>query len=67
MNVEAASQQLVHEVLAMIICKVLSRVDNPVHIGLHQIRNDVDIFIARLCWWLLNVHKPNNILVIKEL
>ena len=37
------------------------------HIGLHQVGNDVDILVTSWSWWLLNVYQPNDILVIEEL
>ena len=51
----------------MIIRQILSRVNDSMHIGLHQIRNDIDIFISCWCWGFLNVNEPNNVLVVEEL
>ena len=55
-NVETASEQLVHEVLAVIVSKILARVDDSVHVSLHQIGDDVDVLVAGRSWWLLNVN-----------
>ena len=65
-DVEATSEQLVHEVLAMIVGQILSGVNNSVHIGLHQISDDVNIFVSCGCWWFLNVHEPDDVFVVKE-
>lgn len=52
-NVETASKQLIHEILDVVISKILARVDDSMHVRLHQICNDIDIFEAglggRLC------------------
>lgn len=66
MNVEAASQQLIHEILAVIVGEVLSGIDNSMHIGFHEVSNNIDIFIPCHGWWLLHVDKSNNVLMIKE-
>ena len=66
MDVEASSEELVHEILAMIIRQILPRVDNSMHICFHQVSDDVDIFITGGSWWFLNVNQTNNVLVIKE-
>ena len=50
----------------MVICQILSWINNPVHIGLHQVSYDINVFISSLCWRLLNVYKPNYIFVVKE-
>lgn len=65
-DVKAASEQLIHEVLAVVVRQVLSRVDHSVHVCLHQVRNDVDILVACLGWWLLHVYQPNDVLMIEE-
>jgi hypothetical protein len=52
--------------LAMIISQILSGVDDSVHIGLHQVCNNVDVLIAGGSWRLLNVDKPNNVFVVEE-
>ena len=66
-NVEAASQQLIHKILAMVVGQVLSRVDYPVHVRLHQVRNNVDILVAGRARRFLHVHQADDILVIEEL
>ena len=65
-NVEATSKKLIHEVLTMIVGQVLPRVNDSVHIRLHEISDDVDIFVANLRWWFLHVHQTDDIFVIKE-
>lgn len=67
MDVESSSQQLVHEILAVVVGQVLSRVDDSVHIGLHQVSDDVDVLIPSRSWGLLHVNQFNDVLVIKEL
>lgn len=36
------------------------------HISLHEISDNVDVIIACWSWWLLHIHKPNDVFVIKE-
>ena len=66
MDVEAASEQLVHEVLAVIVGQLLPRVDYSVHIGLHKVCDDVNVFISCLTRWFLYIYESNNVLMIKE-
>ena len=66
MDVESASEQLVHEVLAMVIRKILPRVNNSMHIRLHQIRNNINILVPFGSWWLLNVHEADDVFMIKK-
>ena len=66
MNVETASQKLVHKVLTVIISQILSRLDNPMHICLHKICDDVDVLVACWGWWLLDINKSDDIFVIEE-
>ena len=65
-NVKAASQELIHEILAMVVCQILARVNDSMHISFHKICNDVNIFITNLRWRLLDINKTNDIFVIKE-
>ena len=67
MDVETASQQLVHEVLAVVVSQVLTTVDHSVHVCLHQVRNDVDVFEPTGSWWLLDVHEADDVLMVEEL
>lgn len=67
MDIKASSQKLVHEILTMIISKVLTRVNNSMHIRLHQVCNDVNILKTCGSWWFLDINKPDNVFVIKEL
>ena len=65
-DVQAPSQQLVHEVLAMVIGQILSRVYHSVHVCLHQVRDDVDVFVASWSWRLLHVDQPDDIFMVEE-
>jgi hypothetical protein len=65
-DVETPSEQLVHEILAVVIREVLSRVNNFVHISLHQISDDVDILVTSGRMRFLYIHQPNDILVVEE-
>ncbi len=66
-DVETASEQLVHEILAVVIGQVLAGVDDSVHVSLHQISDDVYIFISRGGGGLLHVHQADDVLVVEEL
>lgn len=66
-NVEAASEQLIHEILTVIVSQVLSRVYDPMHVSLHQICDNINIFIASWSWRFLNVDEADDVLVIEEL
>jgi len=66
MDVKATSQKLVHEILTMIISKVLTRVNNSMHISFHEIRNNVDIFKTRLSRRLCYINESDNVFVIEE-
>ena len=65
-NVKTTSQQLVHEVLTVIIRQILPRIDNSVHISLHQVSDNIDIFVSGLGWWFLHIHKSNDIFMVEE-
>ena len=65
-DVQTPSQQLVHEILAMVVCQVLSGVDNSVHVCLHQVGYNVDIFVSLHRWWFLHIDKSDDVLVIEE-
>ena len=66
MNVQAASQQLIHEILAMIISQILPRVNNSVHISFHEVRNDVNVLVAGHGRRLLHIDEADDILVVEE-
>ena len=65
-DIQAASEQLIHEILAMIISEVLTGVNNPMHISFHEIRDDVNIFIASRSRRFLDIDKTNYIFMVKE-
>ena len=66
MNIEAPSEQLIHKILAVVVSQILPRVNHSVHISLHEVCDDVDVFVVGLGGWLLDVDQSNNILMIKE-
>lgn len=65
-DIEAASEQLVHEVLAVVVSQILSRVNHSVHICLHQVCHDVDILETGWSWRLLDVYESDDVLMVKE-
>ena len=67
MNIKATAQHLVHEILAMLVGQVLSRIYHSMHVCLHQICYYVYIFITSWRWWLLNIDKSNDIFMVEEL
>jgi len=67
MHVVTAREDLEHEVLQVIVGKVLSRVDHTVHICLHQLRNDIDIFEAGGGRWLRHIKHLDNVFMLEEL
>ena len=66
-DVQSASEKLVHEVLAVVICQVLAGVNDSVHVCLHQVGDDVDVLEALWGWWFLDINQTDNVLVVKEL
>ena len=50
----------------MIIRQILARVDHAVHIGFHQVSDDVNVFEACHCRWLGNVNQGNDVLMVEE-
>lgn len=50
----------------MIVGQVLSRINDSVHIGLHKISNDVDIFVSSLRWRASNVDKCYDVLMVEK-
>ena len=67
MDVQAASEKLVHEILTMVVFEVLSWVNDSVHVSLHQISDDVNIVEASWLWRLLHVDQADDIFMIEEL
>jgi virulence-associated protein VapD len=65
-DVKTSSKQLVHEVLRVVVGQILARVDDSMHVGLHQVCDDVNVFVASGCRWFLNINESNDVLVIKE-
>lgn len=51
-QVVAAAQKLMHKVLHVLVGEFLSGVDNSMHISLHKLSDNVNIFIACLSWGL---------------
>ena len=66
MDVETAAEELVHEVLEVIICEVLTGVDNTVHVSLHQVGDNIDILVTGLCRGLCHINECNDVLMVKE-
>jgi hypothetical protein len=52
--------------LAVIISKVLTGVNDPMHISFHEIRDDVNILIASRSRGLLDIDETNYIFMIEE-
>lgn len=55
-KVVAATQELVHKVLHVLVGKLLSRVNDSVHVSLHQLGDNVNIFIASRGWGLQHIN-----------
>jgi len=66
-HIVTARKHLEHEVLQMIVSQVLSGVDNAVHIGFHQLSDNVDVLVIRLLWWLGHIKHFDDVFVVKEL
>ena len=66
MDIKAASEQLIHEILAVIIGEVLTGVNNSMHISFHEIGDDVNIFITGRSRGLLDIDKTNYIFMVEE-
>jgi hypothetical protein len=67
MEVVSSGEKLVHEVLQVLICQLLSRVNNSVHISFHQFGDNVNIFVPSGCRGLQNINQVNDVLLVKEL
>lgn len=52
---EQSAQDLVDEVLYVFVTELLTRVDDPVEVGLHQVGDDVNVGIASPCLRLENI------------
>jgi hypothetical protein len=50
----------------MIVRKILSRVNNPVQVSLHELGYDVDIIVAGSCLGFQYVDQADNVFVLKE-
>jgi len=59
-----SSESLIDKVLAVVIRQVLSA-DDPVHVGLHKLLNQVNFTEALIASWLLNVQDRNDVLMIE--
>ena len=66
-HVITSGQHLEHEVLHMVVSQVLSGVNNAVHVSLHELCDDIDIFISSGVGRLSDIQNLDDILVIKEL
>lgn len=66
-HVVAARQDLEHEVLQVVVGQVLPRVDDAMHIRLHQLSDDVDVLVASLGGRLGNVEDFDDVFVVEEL
>ena len=67
MNVQGSSKKLIHEVLAVVIRQVLPGVDDSVHVSLHEVCDNVNIFETFGGRRLLDVDEPDNVFMVKEL
>ena len=56
-----------HEVLEVLVTQLLPRVDNSVHICLHQLSNDVDVVEAGRRRWLEHVNHVDDVVLVEEL
>lgn len=66
MDVNHTSEKLIHEILAMIVSKILSRVNNSMHVSLHQVSDNVNVFVASWGRWFRNINQADNVFVIEE-
>ena len=51
----------------MLVGKFLLRIDELVHVGLHQLRNDVHVVVACGGWRALDFQKRDYVLVVEKL
>ena len=66
-HIVRADQDLEHEVLHVVVGQVLPGVDDSVHVSLHQISDDIDVFVASLGGWPGYFEKVNDVFVVEEL
>lgn len=64
---EESAQDLVDEVLHVVFSEFLPRVDHAVQVGLHQLRDDVDVGVAGARLGLQDVHQADDVVVFEEL
>lgn len=50
----------------MIVCQVLSRIDDSMHVSLHQLSNNVDVFEAGTSRRFSHIQDLDDILVVKK-
>lgn len=65
-HIVATCQHLEHKVLQVIVRQVLPRVNDTVHVRLHQLSDDVDVFVTGGGRWLSNVDDLDDVLMVKE-
>lgn len=65
-NVKTSSQQLIHEVLDMVICQILAGVDHTMHIRLHEVSDNIDIFVPSFTWGPGNINKSDDVFMFKK-
>ena len=65
-HVVATGEHLEHEILQVVIGQVLSGVNDTVHIGLHQLSNNVDVLIPSGRRWPGDIQNFDYIFVLKE-
>lgn len=67
MHIQNSPQDLVNKVLDVFIREFLPRIHNSVHVGLHQVADDVDVFKASPSFvGLDDIKKGDNIFMVKE-
>lgn len=55
-HIIGALENLMHKVLHVVVREILARVDDSVHVGLHQLRDDIDVFKACTLRGLLDIN-----------
>ena len=64
---EQPAQDLVDEVLDVLVAQLLPGVDHAVQVGLHQLRDDVDVLVAGARLGPQDVHEADDVVVLEEL
>lgn len=64
---EQSPQDLVNKVLDVLVTQLLPRVNHSMEVGFHQFSNDVNVRVSRPCLRLEDIHKANDVVVLKEL